>query len=528
MAGYPREGETFGDYEIDGVLGRGGMGVVYAATHTRIRRRVALKVIAPELAGTDEYRVRFLNEAATLVRLDSPHIIQVLDHGETDGSLFIATQLVAGGDLAGRLESGPLPVGPALALAVQITSGVADAHRAGVLHRDIKPSNVLVTGPADAPFAYLCDFGIARDAEPDHGLTLTGAVIGTFPYLAPERFQGAPATTGTDVYALGCLLWAMLTGSPPYGGTQFAMARDHIEAPVRQLAVDEPWVADLNAVLAQSMAKDPARRFTTVDALRVALDHVLAGVPIGRRESRVRAAPEASGAAGVVPPPAASPVPPAPVPPAPPRPPVPTRPVAPTVAGPLPAPGSTPPRRAGWIAAGAALVALAVVLGVTFALRPWADDDNGGRATDDAKASGSDGGATSSGSTSDGGEVGGISASAGSTPASPTGGAASGSPDEGGRDPIPVTVVGTCGDGSCYLQVRQGTTTGSLELVRDGKSVRWRDGSRHQVVCQSYGEKVSSQSVGGSSNVWARTTDGGWVSALHLDGIDSFAVEVPC
>src|SRR5689334_13353891 len=111
MAGYPHEGETFGDYQVDGVLGRGGMGVVYAATHTRIRRRVALKVIAPELAGAAEYRERFLNEAETLVRLDSPHIIQVLDHGEVDGSLFIATQLVAGADLAQRLEQGPLPVG---------------------------------------------------------------------------------------------------------------------------------------------------------------------------------------------------------------------------------------------------------------------------------------------------------------------------------------------------------------------------------------------------------------------------------
>lgn len=510
MAGYPREGETFGDYEIDGVLGRGGMGVVYAATHTRIRRRVALKVIAPELAGTDEYRARFLNEAATLVRLDSPHIIQVLDHGETDGALFIATQLVAGGDLAGRLESGPLPVGPALALAVQITSGVADAHRAGILHRDIKPSNVLVTGPADAPFAYLCDFGIARDTEPDHGLTVTGAVIGTFPYLAPERFQGAPATTATDVYALGCLLWAMLTGEPRYGGTQFSMARDHVEAPVRQLVAAEPWIADLNAVLAQSMAKEPTRRFTTVDALRVALDHVLAGVPMGRRESLVRAAAaDAPAAAGVVPPP---PAPPAPRPPAP----VATGPVPPTVAGPLPPTGRTPPRRAGWIVAGAAFVALAVVLGVTFALRPWAGDD-GRRAAEDRSATGSAGSPTS-----EEGEVGGIETTAGSTPADPTSGT------DSARDPIPVTVVGTCGDGSCYLQVREGRSTSAGELVRNGQSLRWEEGSRHQVVCEAYGDEVSSQSVGGSSRVWARTTSGGWVSALHLDGIDSYEVEVPC
>lgn len=483
MTGYPREGETFGDYQVDGVLGRGGMGVVYAATHTRIGRRVALKVIAPELAGNEEYRTRFLHETATLVRLDSPHIIQVLDHGEVDGSLFIATQLVTGADLAHRLEDGPLPVGTALTLAVQITSGVADAHRAGVLHRDIKPSNVLVTGSPDAPFAYLCDFGIARDTEPDQGLTATGAVIGTFPYLAPERFGGAPATRTTDVYALGCLLWTMLTGTTPYVGTQFVLAREHLEAPVRQLAADAPWVEDLNGVLLQAMAKDPAERFASVDAMRVALDHVLAAVPMGVRRLAVRPAGEA------VPP----------LPPPPPSFPTSTPPLTVRVDTPPPAARSGRAGRAGWITLAAGLVAL-VVIGVAAAvLRPWAGDDDP-RADPPRTPS-------PTATTGDAGEVGGVS----TTRPDPT------PPEEPGA--VEVRVHDTCGDGSCYLQVRTGPSTDDAE-ARDaqGRSERWDDQTVHQVVCWEHGEKVSSQSLGRSSDRWARTTDGDWVALLHLDG----------
>ncbi|KRA39068.1 MULTISPECIES: serine/threonine-protein kinase [unclassified Nocardioides] len=522
MVGYPREGETFGEYLVDGVLGRGGMGVVYSATHVRIKRRVALKVITPQLAGTDEYRERFLNEAETLVRLDSPHIIQVLDHGEVDGSLFIATQLVHGADLAQRIESGPLSVGTALALAIQVTSGVADAHRGGVLHRDIKPSNVLVTGPDDAPFAYLCDFGIAQDTEPDRGLTMTGAVIGTFPYLAPERFDGAPAAVTTDVYALGCLLWAMLTGSPPYDGTQFTIARDHVEAPVRQLLPGQPWVQDLNGVLAQSMAKDPAHRFAGVHAMRVALDHVLAGIPIDRRRDHVQ--PAAAKPAAVLSPPA-RPMAPADVTEAAPFPasrafaPPPPPPPAPGPAVPLP--GSRPARRgrrAGWVAVAAALTAL-VAVGVTaVVLRSGSDDPT---ARDDTSATESVG--TRDTET---GEVGGVATTADPT----TAGRTTATPPTGSPDPTPIAVrvVGTCGDGSCYLQVRTGTSAGADELVRDGHSVRWANDSAHEVLCQARGATVSSTSLNASSDVWARTSDGGWVSALHLDGIDSFNVEVPC
>ncbi|MBM7517431.1 serine/threonine-protein kinase [Nocardioides nitrophenolicus] len=492
MTGYPRAGETFGDYLVDGVLGRGGMGVVYAATHTRIGRRVALKVIAPELAGNDEYRTRFLHETATLVRLDSPHIIQVLDHGEIDGSLFIATQLVAGADLAKRLEDGPLPVGTALALAVQITSGVADAHRAGVLHRDIKPSNVLVTGSADAPFAYLCDFGIARDTEPDQGLTATGAVIGTFPYLAPERFGGAPAARTTDVYALGCLLWAMLTGAPPYAGTQFALAREHLEAPVRQLAVDAPWVEDLNGVLLQAMAKQPGERFASVDAMRVALDHVLAAVPMDVRRLAVRAAGPAAPAPPP-PPPAFPAAPPTALPPA--TPPLPERPAAPA-----PTPPPAPAGRAGragrvTLAVGVAvLVAIGVVAAV---LRPWAADDQPRARTATHGAS-----PVTTPSDPDTGQVGGISTTRPDEPA-----------------PVAVRVHGTCGDGSCYLQVRTGPSTDDAEARDDqGRSERWDDETTHQVVCWVRGETVSSQSLAASSDRWARTVDGDWVALLHLAG----------
>ncbi len=505
MTGYPREGETFGDYQVDGVLGRGGMGVVYAATHTRIGRRVALKVMAPELAGNDEYRTRFLHETATLVRLDSPHIIQVLDHGEVDGSLFIATQLVTGADLARRLEDGPLPVGTALTLAVQISAGVADAHRAGVLHRDIKPSNVLVTGSADAPFAYLCDFGIARDTEPDQGLTATGAVIGTFPYLAPERFGGAPATRTTDVYALGCLLWTMLTGATPYAGTQFALAREHLEAPVRQLAADAPWVEDLNGVLLQAMAKDPADRFASVDAMRVALDHVLAEVPMQVRRLAVRPAGETVTAPPA--PPAAFPTQlPAPTPPLPVR--VDTPPPPAPASPPVPAPAPAPARRTGLITLAAGVAALLVVGATAAVLRPWASGDE--PRADPATTP------SSHATTADTGEVGGVS----TTRSDPTADEAPAAVD--------VRVAGTCGDGSCYLQVRTGPSTDDAE-ARDaqGQSQRWRNGSVHQVVCWVHGGTVSSQTLGGSSDRWARTVDDTWVAMLHLSGTTADDPAVP-
>ncbi|WP_139977594.1 serine/threonine-protein kinase [Nocardioides litoris] len=270
MARFPSVGEEFAGYRVVRQLGRGGMGVVFAAEHLVLGRTVALKVLAPELATQDDYRRRFSREASVLARLDSPHVVQVLDHGESDGCLYIATQYVAGGDLAQALRRhGPVPVPQALELCQQVAWALGDSHAAGVVHRDVKPSNVLLRDVSDEVFVYLCDFGIAQDRDP--GFTATGAVAGTFAYLAPERLRGEQATPATDVYALGCVLFAALVGQAPYAGSDVEIGMSHLNAPVPQLAEDSPLAAGVNAVLRRSMAKDPAERYPDARTMRADL-----------------------------------------------------------------------------------------------------------------------------------------------------------------------------------------------------------------------------------------------------------------
>ncbi|MCH1865098.1 serine/threonine-protein kinase [Nocardioides sp. CFH 31398] len=292
-----RVGDLVGSrYRLTGELGRGGMGVVYRATDTVLHREVALKVMGGVSAGDDTFRARFAREAATLARLDSPHVVVIHDHGEhrteadaahdQPGSPYLVTQLVAGGDLGSYLaRHGPLPPVHAVALLAQVASALRDAHRAGVVHRDVKPANVLLRDPdavrTDDLHVYLCDFGIAQTAVPAgaaddrdglHPLTTTGVVAGTWKYLAPERARGAPATPASDVYAAGCLLWACLTGSAPYGGdSDLEVAMAHQQAPVPQLGWDDDLGRALDHVLRRCLAKDPADRYPDAASLRADL-----------------------------------------------------------------------------------------------------------------------------------------------------------------------------------------------------------------------------------------------------------------
>lgn len=273
MAGFPQVGDTFGDFVVESVLGHGGMGVVFRARHVRLNRPVALKVLSPVHAHVEEYRARFIREAGILAAMDSPHIVGVYDHGEQDGCLFIATQLINGGDLSDRLDTrGPLRPGDACEVAAQLATALADAHAAGVVHRDVKPKNVLLRDGDDRPQSYLCDFGIARGAEDQ--ITQTGMIVGTYGYLAPERCEGADATPASDIYSLGCVLVAMLTGSAPYTGTDMQVVSHHLHSPVPQLAAVTPEIAALNAVIARSMAKNPAERYGSARDMRAALRQI--------------------------------------------------------------------------------------------------------------------------------------------------------------------------------------------------------------------------------------------------------------
>lgn len=286
MAGLPQEGQSFGRYDIVRRIGRGGMGVVYAAVQQGLGREVALKVLSSELAEDEDYRARFLREAEIMARLDSPHVIQVFDAGEHDGWLYIATQLVPDGDLHELLGSrGPLPDHLALDLVGQVADGIAAAHRAGIIHRDIKPSNVLLRRmPDEGLRAYVCDLGISRSLDSEH--TRTQGIIGTFTYMAPERHEGHEATASSDIYALGCLLWAALSGRAPYEGTDGQVLMGHLSGPIPQLQRQDPVAQRINEILRRSMAKDLAGRHATAEEF--AAECRSAGGPVADDEQPTR------------------------------------------------------------------------------------------------------------------------------------------------------------------------------------------------------------------------------------------------
>lgn len=204
-------GDEVAGYRIDARLARGGMGVVYRATHLGLDRPVALKVIARELAGDASFRERFLRESRLAARLDHPAVVPVYDSREVDGELFVAMRLVEGGDLRGLIDrEGPLPPARATALLGQVAEALDAAHAAGIVHRDVKPHNVLVEGER----AYLSDFGLAKAI--DESAASAASVVGTVAYMSPEQWQGTAVGAPADIYSLGCVLYEAVTGVVPY------------------------------------------------------------------------------------------------------------------------------------------------------------------------------------------------------------------------------------------------------------------------------------------------------------------------
>ncbi|GAB2972982.1 serine/threonine-protein kinase [Nocardioides montaniterrae] len=258
VSGVRWSGDRLGPYRIERCLGVGGMGTVYEATEDVLDRRVALKLIKPEHARNPDFRMRFTAEAQAQASLDSAHVAKVFAHGEVEGELFIATQLAPDGDLARRLASGPPPLSTALEIVAQVADGLTEAHRIGLVHRDIKPSNVLLRNRGDGWTAYLADFGIAHRAGAP--ISLTERLAGTPAYLAPELYDGVPPGPASDAYALGCLLYAALTGLPPQPA-----------AGVPRLKGRGRPTKELNALLAAVLTPDPRVRVTVAtvrDALR--------------------------------------------------------------------------------------------------------------------------------------------------------------------------------------------------------------------------------------------------------------------
>jgi predicted Ser/Thr protein kinase len=263
-----------GRYRLLDKVGAGGMAEVWRAQDTALGRTVALKILRPQYSADPEFLARFRQEARAAANLAHPNIVNVFDIGEADDRHYIVMEYVDGADLKELIRgAAPFAVERALNLATQIAAAVGHAHRAGIVHRDLKPQNILVSGDGRVK---VTDFGIAR-AMAAASLTETGVVLGTAHYLAPEQAAGRPVTPATDVYALGVVMYEMLTGRTPFDAdTSVAVAMQHLHdtpPPLQQL---NPRVPDsVAAVINRALAKDPARRFTDANAMVGALRTVL-------------------------------------------------------------------------------------------------------------------------------------------------------------------------------------------------------------------------------------------------------------
>jgi serine/threonine protein kinase len=254
-------GSSFAGYEVESVVGSGGVGILYRARQVRLDRPVALKLVEPEIAADPVIRERLRRETRTVAALDHPNIAPLYEASEHDGTVYIATRWVEGIEL-GELIRRERALEPARAvrLAAQIADALELAHEKGLVHRDVKPSNVIVT---EEDHVYLTDFGLAKRAGSASGLTGAGQMLGTVDYVAPESIEGGEPAARGDVYALGCVLYEMLVGSAPFASEAGGMAKmwAQLNAEPPSIRAQRPDVPDaLEAVIMQSLAKRPDDR----------------------------------------------------------------------------------------------------------------------------------------------------------------------------------------------------------------------------------------------------------------------------
>ena len=262
----PRVGTELAGYRIQSLLGWGGMSVVYVAEDLRLKRRVALKLLAAGLAEDESFRDRFLRESELAASIDHPNIVPIFEAGTTEDLLFIAMRYVEGGDLAERLQLGRLDPADAISILAQLASALDAAHARGLVHRDVKPSNVLLdTGarPDGSDHVYLADFGLTRRVSEEAGIGDDGHLLGTIDYVAPERIAGEEIDGRADVYSLGCVLYECLVGQPPFRrDSDLAVVFAHLETESPAPSERRPELPPaLDAVIAQALAKDPEQRY---------------------------------------------------------------------------------------------------------------------------------------------------------------------------------------------------------------------------------------------------------------------------
>jgi serine/threonine-protein kinase len=268
-------GSTFGGYEVEDVVGLGGIGVLYRARQLRLDRPVALKLVEADAARDPVVRERLRREARAVAALDHPNVVPLYEAGEKDGTVYIVTRWVDGRELGTLIhDDGPLDPVTAARSAAQIADALEIAHEKGLIHRDVKPSNVILTAEGHV---YLTDFGLAKRAETAAGLTGADQMLGTVDYVAPELIEGSEPDARSDIYSLGCVLYEMLAGEAPFADQRGGMAKMWAQVnaeptPMHERRPDVP--AALEEVMNRAMAKAPQARPTAAEFLTQVLESV--------------------------------------------------------------------------------------------------------------------------------------------------------------------------------------------------------------------------------------------------------------
>ncbi len=277
-------GTRLGPYEIVELLGKGGMGEVYRARDPRLDRDVAIKVLPSELSEDETYRKRLEREAKTISQLQHPHVCMLLDIGSEDETQYLVMEYLDGETLADRLKAGPLPIDQVLRIGEEIAQAVDAAHQQGIVHRDLKPANVMLTKSGTK----VLDFGLAkrsteRLADPAaatetiaQALTKEGRIVGTMPYMAPEQLQGGPADPRTDIWALGCMLYEMVTGDRPFQGqSQADLIASIMGAKPEPLSKKQSLVPEgFEHIVSRCLQRDPERRWQAARDVTIELEEV--------------------------------------------------------------------------------------------------------------------------------------------------------------------------------------------------------------------------------------------------------------
>jgi serine/threonine protein kinase/streptogramin lyase len=274
-------GSIFAGHRIEGIAGKGGMGVVYRATHLALDHVVAMKVIAAGLAADEVFRERFRSESRIAVSIRHPNVVPIHHAGEEDGLIFVTMDLIDGSDLRKLLNrEGKLAPERAIDIVSQTAAALDAAHSKGLVHRDVKPGNILIEERPEGEHVFLTDFGLTKRIEATSGITATGAFVGTLDYVAPEQIKGGRTDARTDVYALGCVLFELLTGQTPFASQEEKVAKiyAHLQEPAPPLLARGRQLPEgLDAVVARALEKEPDQRFPSAGdlarAARAALEY---------------------------------------------------------------------------------------------------------------------------------------------------------------------------------------------------------------------------------------------------------------